>query len=471
MTTAVTPAQRISDFQKFVNQHEDDIREAGNAAWSGIKGSSEVERVHDFLSSPTAGNSLLNKELTPLFHDSGWVVKVAGIFLHQTPYVKGFLPDDKTPLPQRCELGDLQTLFVHVSEDKTAMRTRSVIFQAKMKRSLGSHVVSHAIQRQLYDDSPSFQYESPIAKGKRRLPTGLDRERALQYLFVDESPVTARTIPSLKGLGGFVEYGEHLLRFLNDSTGLNVDTSKNADDWSTIVNDMISAFNQSMPNGNYTRQQGLKDILDPFNSFEDHKVTFLEGKGRGGNEDGGFGLQLVIVWDAELGKDAGTGIVAPLDHLRRLADYYDTSHYKEYALRIHRKNELVEQMSQLIRSQKIELKDVLIEALESKSQGMAAALGQVLCEIPNPDWADIMIQLLPGMNWLHAVKLVLSAILVCAPKGLKLEAAKRVEEGVQHKLKEDNRVQELLRRIEKLAKDRYSSEFKNGGGASGLEMM
>jgi hypothetical protein len=456
-TPQTSAAQRISDFQKLVNQHQDKIRRAGNDAWAGIRKGSEVDRVHDFLSSKTAGNSLLNREVASLFKGSGWVVKFAGIFLHQKPYVRGYLRDGKIPLPKNCELGDLQTLFVYVRADKTEMKVRSVIFQAKLKPAKGNFDVSHEIQRQLYDCSPQFEYQT-VLKGKRRLPTGLNRERALQYLFVNESPVSVKTIPAAKGQGAFAEYGEHLLRFLNDSTGLNVDTVNRRDQWSRIVNDMISEFKTAVPGERYKRQSGLKGILNPFNSFESQDVVFLQTPEAAENKGEGFGLQLVIVWDGELGEDASTTSVSPLDQLRALADYYDTSHYKETEFRIQRKDDLVAQMAQLIRTERIDLKLVLDDALESKSQGLAAAMAEMLCKISDPKWTDGLIQLLPIIKWKHAVKVVLRAILACEPRGVTTEQSALVLQSVEARLTEDPQIKELVDQIESLASERVWSE-------------
>jgi len=46
-----------------------------------------------------------------------------------------------------------------------------------------------------------------------------------------------------------------------------------------------------------TKGPGVQDVLTHFNSFESHKTWCIDG----GPSESGFGVQLVIVWDSDIG--------------------------------------------------------------------------------------------------------------------------------------------------------------------------
>jgi|GEM_PF-2023695 len=406
-TTAIlTAKQRISDFQKAVNRQQSKIRKLGAAAWSGIKATGEVEIVRTFLSSRSKGTGLLNRELVPLLSKNGWVVKFASVFLHQMPMVKGRQKDGAL-LSSRCELGDLQTIFLYLRADNTVLRARSVIFQAKMKPHGGSHVIDHAFQRQLYDDCPGYRYETVIPGEERTLPEGPEREKALQYLFVGEDPVRARTIPSVAGYGAFVDYGEHLLRFLNDSTGLEFNSDHNGPSyWNQIVWDMIDQVAKAVTRSGGVRNQGLRTILDHFNSFEEHDKFFV-GPAEGSE---GYGVQFVIVWDSRLDENQITDPMLPLDLLHQLADQYENTHYPDLRERVHRKDILSQRMAKLIIGHRIPFEEVVGNALKQKGNGLIAGLARAMEERSDGDHLKPLSQLLPCVTWKHTLFLVLRAI-------------------------------------------------------------
>jgi len=159
--TITMSKQRISDFQSHANSHVQEIREAGDQAWHRVSVKGEVAIVRDFLIGKGRGTDYLNRNLAHLLGGNGRVVKFASIFLHQMPYVIGLRKADrgKQTKLSRCELGDLQTLFLYLDQNKSICQARSVIFQAKLKPHTGSHVIDHPQQRELYDTCPSFQYE------------------------------------------------------------------------------------------------------------------------------------------------------------------------------------------------------------------------------------------------------------------------------------------------------------------------
>jgi hypothetical protein len=306
--TITKARQRISDFQSHINSRVREIRGAGDQAWQGVTAKGEVETVREFLVGRGRGTDYLNRNLASLLGTDGRVVKFASIFLHQMPMVVGIRnrpSGQPARLAKRCELGDLQTLFLYLDRDKNVCQARSVIFQAKRKPDTGNYVINHPQQRELYDKCTGFEYDTVLKGETRELPRGHYRARALQYIFVEERPVRVRTIPSDADQGAFENFGEHLLRFLNDSTGLDVPPSRTTDDaWGKVVWDMIDHVASVVTNQTPIRKSGLQGLLDHFNHFENRETFSIDATGgkRLREGEGGFGLQLVIVWDSELGE-------------------------------------------------------------------------------------------------------------------------------------------------------------------------
>ncbi len=411
--------QRISDFIEHVNRHQSDVRSLGNEAWTNTPSTGEVEIIRQFLSRRDCGTAFLNETLTRILNTNGWVVKFASVFLHQMPMVTGWKElgatreRTKKLLSKRCELGDLQTLFIYVTADKVVCQMRSVIFQAKLRPENGKHVIDHSFQRTLYDECEGFRYETVLPGKDRRLPVGPIRERALQYLFVGEKPPRARTIPANTGMGAFMDYGEHLLRFLNDATGLEVlPRSDDSAGWNRIVWDMIDKVAQEITSRGMPRNEGLKPILDYFNSFESHE-TFYVGPKESGDE--GFGIQLIIVWDSQLEGFSSSHTAIP-KQLLTLADEYDKTHIADSKLRIRRKDEWVKEMACLLK-QGVSRTAVADLAKLQQSNGLIAALGQAVLDSPEIGDAQLVIDLVPYVSWKHAIKRLLSALMMLTESG------------------------------------------------------
>ncbi|MDB6028575.1 MAG: hypothetical protein JWM68_4798, partial [Verrucomicrobiales bacterium] len=324
------------------------------------------------------------------------------IFLHQMPKVRGIKnPPSASPskLNEPCELGDLQTLFLYLDREKKIRQARSVIFQAKPEALKGSYVIKDPEQRELYDDCLGFEYETVLKGETRRLPDGNLRERGLQYIFVDERTlqgdrsVRVRTIPSAKDHGAFESYGEHLLRFLNDSTGLDVPTKSpepnTSDGWDQIVWDMINhvakAFSKKTPT---RKSEGFQDLLNHFNHFENHEtfsIDMTEGKPLHKGE-GGFGLQLVIVWDPDL-RDENTGVTeTPIrkfpQKLLNLAAGYLKINEPDGKKRLELQNRAADEMGQFILHSGLSLCEVANIASQLKNEGLIAGLAAAITEKP-----------------------------------------------------------------------------------------
>jgi hypothetical protein len=306
--------QRISDFQEHVNTIASDLRNLAQAAWNEIDFSkSEPEIVYEFLAGITNGTGYLNREVAPRLSVKGRIVKFASIFLHQKPLVLGY--QNNTSISQNsgaaCELGDLQVLFVYADAGKAICQCRSTIFQTKKARASGNYIISNACQRRLYHQAHGFEYRTVLPGTRRTLPNvWADRERALQYLFVGAQPVCARLIPANAGAGAFFDFGESIVRLLNDSSGLAVAAlpSPRQQDWTRIVWDMIEQVAQATADRRKTRDSGLYGLLQHVNSFEDRKDFFLEGPPHHGSSmditaSGGIPMLVVIVSDKQLATE------------------------------------------------------------------------------------------------------------------------------------------------------------------------
>ncbi|MDE2106437.1 MAG: hypothetical protein KGL39_54985, partial [Patescibacteria group bacterium] len=165
------------------------------------------------------------------------------------------------------------------------------------------HVIGQKDQRRLYDDCSGFVYSSVLNGQTRFLPCCKpERERAIQYLFVGNLPVQARLIPSNINGGAFVDFGETILRFLNDSTGYRVTTKpSHRKHWSNIVWDQIENVANAAFAKHGDRNSALRSILDRFNSFED-PTEFFHNVSSSENPEfaAGIPMLLVIVSDSKL---------------------------------------------------------------------------------------------------------------------------------------------------------------------------
>lgn len=286
--------QRIAQFERVVKASASKISAISNKSWEPIDETTETTTIRAFLTKKGAGVDYLNRNLARLLSKNGRVVKFAGLFLHGTPMVKGWTKTStgKRKHNRACELSDLMTIFLYLDRNKSIKRMRCVMFQAKMQASNGAHVVEDKEQRKLYDECDGFDYVNATVTTQgdsRSLPKGPSRKKALQFMFVEPRPVDTRTIPSAKGKGQTLNYGDHLVRFLSGKTGLKSDTKKSA--WGKIVWELMEKKAAAGTN--------IQGVLDHFNSFESHEIW---SKDQGPSESG-WGVQLMIVWDGESADD------------------------------------------------------------------------------------------------------------------------------------------------------------------------
>jgi hypothetical protein len=400
--TATAIKQRISDFQEHINRNQDRIRDLGTKAWENTSDEDEVEIVRQYLRQKDCGTVFLNENLAkPILSTSGWTVKFASIFLHQKPKVIGWKKSQVLHQPEKaCELGDLQTIFVYVDANRVVQKIRSVIFQAKLKPTKGDYVIEDQFQRRLYDDCDGFRYQSIANGASRDLPRGSNRDRALQYLFVAEKPVRTRTIPSNEPGGAMMRFGEHLVRFLNDSTGLEIlPEDKTGTGWNRIFDDIVEEVAREVTSYNMRRNEGLDALLGLFNNFADSDAYYLEV---GPESDPGFGIQFVIVSDDETsGEVLSYERQKPVDQLVSFAHAYHHSRLNDFEYRVKQKDRLAERMAEIIQENRISREVCAKLASEPRMEGIVAALAIVIRKSPEPGDADLVMRLLESTSMKH----------------------------------------------------------------------
>ena len=276
-------------FQNLVGYKSRYIIREFERSWSCINFSkNEPEVVRDYL---LKGLDYLNSNLASQLSNKTFTIKFAGVFVHQKPYVRRM--DVSCSKKLVCELGDLLTLFLFVSKRKQILLSKAFLSQAK-KYGRDIKKKESMCQYCLYERGKAFEYTSNNFIGrtgisKRKLPTFPVREKALNYLVLNEGPgvITSVSWYSLRWSWVMTAMlmGLYGLRFRGDF-GYG---------WSRIVWDLIEitgkSFFRSKPRGNY-----LKDFLNMFNDFENYDNFFREVEGEGQ----GIPILFLIVQTKEL---------------------------------------------------------------------------------------------------------------------------------------------------------------------------
>jgi len=79
---------RLIEFSRIVFRHKDAITQAFRSSWNGINFRQREDYiVHDYIISKNSGIHYLNKTISPLLSCNGFIVKFAGVFVHQKPIV------------------------------------------------------------------------------------------------------------------------------------------------------------------------------------------------------------------------------------------------------------------------------------------------------------------------------------------------------------------------------------------------
>lgn len=198
--------QVLSDLIELLAKHKQEVTMRGQNAWSLCDFSlSEPKIVKSFTLDPDKGAHYLNSSLATNFNNSQlrFVLKFAGIYAHQRPYVSRDAancakPHQGTNSTKSCELADLVFLSVLVDQKKNVITSRASFFQAKKKDAIDNQT-----QRWLYDYDDHFLYtaktfwERTSCNSPKRIMPDWDEERstAFQYLILDEDKANVRLSP------------------------------------------------------------------------------------------------------------------------------------------------------------------------------------------------------------------------------------------------------------------------------------
>ena len=297
----------LSNLLEAMAAHKDVlIKEAELALAACGLGRSEPSIIKSFVLDQGKGVDFLNRRFATTFNASQQrlVLKFAGIYAHQRPYVcrapaNVAIQPGSNPT-EECELADLGFLAVFVDRAKNVIAARASLFQAKKEEKL-----DNATQRLLYDHDDQFDYKSATfvehascKQASRRLPDWDDgRATALQYLILN--PVAGQPLARLSpwSVSHRHSFGFFLYRLLTLSEGKNYEHSAAmAGAWSSIVNDLLRMAATGMGNSKTPRgSPDLDVVIDYFNDFHSHARYCYEPQGEG------VPLVIAIVQDTQAG--------------------------------------------------------------------------------------------------------------------------------------------------------------------------
>jgi len=283
---------RLIEFRKIAFRHKDAITQAFRNSWNDINFLQREDYiVHDYIISKDSGIRYLNRTISPLLSCNGFIVKFAGVFVHQKPRV-GRQNLSCASKGKNCELGDLLTLFLYVDSLRNVLRKKAFISQAKKNIK---DKYSENCQTCLYEKEKEFVYSrfKGLKGKKRKLPIYPKRYCALNYLILGlNQNIPNPFIVSLKNwfscTWDFLLFNT-LIGSYGLSFGLNVGYG-----WSKIIWDLIEVTGNSVYGKRGSRGCYLDKFLAEFNNFEDYEKVYVEGEGEG------FPILFIIVQDRKL---------------------------------------------------------------------------------------------------------------------------------------------------------------------------
>ncbi|MCW0090578.1 hypothetical protein QOU69_14485 [Burkholderia pseudomallei] len=277
----------LSDLIERIALQKKVITDGADQAWLKCDlNKSEPEIVKSFILDVDRGVHYLNECVSNKFNasQSEFVLKFAGVFSHQRPYVSrlrtNYSAKAGSNLTEQCELSDMAFLAVLVDHAKTVLGARATFFQAKKENKIDNQT-----QRWLYDYDDKFDYKSTAfwertetGKPGRTLPDwDEERSSAFQYLILPpgQPKPTVRLSPwSVNHPHSFGFFLYRLLAFSDGKNYVSGDAANGA--WSSIVNDMLRMGKGAMKGVN-RGSQDLDTIVDYFNDFRGHEIYSYEG--------------------------------------------------------------------------------------------------------------------------------------------------------------------------------------------------
>lgn len=292
---SMTKQDNLFDLICTISLHKQTIVKQGMLAWDACDyDEAEPDIVRSFVTERGKGVDYLNEHVARPFNasQSRFVLKFAGVFSHQKPYVTrraANVAANPGGSSDSCELSDLVFLAVCVDDAKSLLAARASFLQAKK-----TNKIDNLTQRWLYDYDAEFDYKShafwkgTAPKAMDRMLPALDEERssALQYLLIPpaKKKVTVRQSPW--AVDHSHDFSFFLYRLLTFSAGKKYEAEEASDKgWSSIIDDMLRmaagqiAKTSKMKAKDARRGSAdLAAVLDHFNNFRGHGTYCVKGE-------------------------------------------------------------------------------------------------------------------------------------------------------------------------------------------------
>lgn len=289
---------RLKELQRIAYMHKGTILKSFSKSWNNINISqSEPYIIHDYIISKASGIKYLNKTIPPVFRNYGFIVKFAGVFIHQKPIIQR-KNTACAPRRRNCELGDLLTLFLFVDSSKNILLKKAFISQAK-KNQKNIHLKN--CQTCLYEKEQEFTYYrfKTLNGAIRRLPTYPKRYFSLNYLILSTNKNIIDPFiipPSFFEFTCKFKWNFVLFNTLIGCYGLNFGNNS-GNGWSKIIWDLINVTGSSLFGKRGHRANYLNELLNYFNDFDNYEKTFLETEDEYSE---GIPMLLIIIQDKEI---------------------------------------------------------------------------------------------------------------------------------------------------------------------------
>lgn len=281
---------RFLQFRELVFRNYKDIIYHTQQSWHVVNfNQPEPNIIFDYLQE---GVIYLNQNVSPILSTRGFIIKFAGVFIHQKPIV--------TPISYKnisngnCEVGDLLTLFLMLDRNKKVLYQSAFISQAKKENRLDNRC-----QRFLYEESYEFEYLKGgcTHNGSRRiLPKIQHRHLGMNYLILDESYSFTNPFIKLIPFNNSIKFlwGETIFLMLSKLYGLMFRKTEptNGKGWSRIIWDLINCTGRAAFRGQ-SRGSFLRNFLNRFNQDDEY---FFQSE----SPEGGTSILFIIAQDEEV---------------------------------------------------------------------------------------------------------------------------------------------------------------------------
>ncbi len=277
---------RLSEWKRELREKRNIILGHFDASWKSVNfNKREQEILKDYLIG--SGLPKLNIVAQTVLSFNKFVVKFAGVFVHQTPKVMRLQSEHKA-VKAVCEIGDWLVISIWLNRYKKIQWVSAYFYQVKKLSSRKKHIkIENSCQKGLYDQDNSFLYYSPRDLYRKSLfvrtplrcwgfKDTYERNRGLKYLILNNSnpPVV---YPAPLNDSNKLRFSEDLLSLLLMDTGIPIDLLPSANEykWTSIILDLIRVTANKSLKGYRDKHRGtglepLLGFVKRFNSFEDY---------------------------------------------------------------------------------------------------------------------------------------------------------------------------------------------------------